>query len=171
MCGIVHLFLFVSWVRSYAWHDGIWGQISQTEGFHFSSHEGRLQFNMLRNFGIIEWRPAFGERIVTVRSPHYFPSFEYSQTALGFFVAMPIWFPVALSATLAVTLATKPQFSLRALLIATTLVAVVLGLVVAFGSCHRRGLFLRGLAGKARSFTEHFMKWPYVKLCIGCCSI
>src|SRR5688572_11430213 len=86
-CGISCLLLIALWVRSYAWHDGIWGRISQTEGFHFSAHEGRLQFNTLRNFGIIEWRPAFGERIDTVRSPNYIPRFEYSHSGLGFFLA------------------------------------------------------------------------------------
>jgi hypothetical protein len=131
VCGIVCLLLIALWVRSYTYHDGIWGRISHTEGFHASSHEGRVQFITLRNLGIIEWRLAIGERIDVGRTPKYIPGLEYSQSALGVFLAIPIWFPVALLGTLAGTLATKARFSLRTLLIATTLVAVVLGLAVA----------------------------------------
>ena len=52
----------------------------------------------------------------------------------GFFVTFPNWFPVMVSATFAVAMwfGTIPRrFSLRTLLTATTLVAVVLGLIVA----------------------------------------
>jgi hypothetical protein len=129
-CGIACLLLLAWCVRSYASHDGIWGRISRTEGFHLSAHEGRLQFNTIRNLGIIEWRFALGERIDTVRSPNYIPRFEYFQSGLGSFLAIPIWFLALLLATLAVILAIRPQFSVRTLLIATTLVAVVLGLLI-----------------------------------------
>jgi hypothetical protein len=48
----------------------------------------------------------------------------------GFFLTVPCWFPVVLSAVLVVVPWIKWRFTVRTLLIATTLVAVVLGLIV-----------------------------------------
>jgi hypothetical protein len=54
-----------------------------------------------------------------------------SESFHGYYVSMPYWFPVLFSVTLA-TLLWLPvkRFSLRTLLIATTLVAVGLGIIV-----------------------------------------
>ena len=51
------------------------------------------------------------------------------------YILVPYWFPVMLTASLPSPGYTwmQSKFSLRTLLIATTLIAVVLGLVVAFG--------------------------------------
>jgi len=46
----------------------------------------------------------------------------------GINLAIPIWLPILLLASLAVVPWMRWQFSLRTLLVATTLVAVVLGL-------------------------------------------
>jgi hypothetical protein len=48
------------------------------------------------------------------------------------FVMMPTWFPVTVAAILAVTpwIRSSKRFGLRTLLIATTLVALVLGIIV-----------------------------------------
>jgi hypothetical protein len=46
------------------------------------------------------------------------------------YVQAPYWFPVALGVTFAAASSLPRRFSLRTLLVATTLVAVVLGLIV-----------------------------------------
>jgi hypothetical protein len=56
------------------------------------------------------------------------------RTATGYFVAMPHWFTILLTATVAALPWFKWQFSLRTLLIATTLVAVALGRSFGCGS-------------------------------------
>ena len=58
--------------------------------------------------------------------------FGSGQELFGPFIDIPQWFPVLLFATLATApwIRWSKRFSLRTLLIATTLVAVVLGLVV-----------------------------------------
>jgi hypothetical protein len=66
----------------------------------------------------------------------------FSHTTLGFYITsgwsrfglvLPHWFPVLLTALLATVPWLRWRFSLRTLLIAITLVAVGLGVIVAFG--------------------------------------
>jgi hypothetical protein len=57
--------------------------------------------------------------------------FNLSSTARRTFLWMPFWIPVLLMVTLAeIPWITVRRFSLRTLLIATTLIAVVLGVIV-----------------------------------------
>jgi hypothetical protein len=55
--------------------------------------------------------------------------FLFMRDSSEFAVGMPHWFPIILSAAIAAIPWAKRRFSLRTLLIATTLVAVVLGLI------------------------------------------
>jgi hypothetical protein len=123
--------LIALWVRSYTWHDGVWGRFSEARGFHLSSHEGRVQLSMLSFLGIVEWRIVHAELIDRVGPPNYFPAFECPLSTFGLYAAVPYWILLAVTATFAAGLATKCRFSLRTLLIATTLVAVGLGIVAA----------------------------------------
>ena len=120
--------LIALWVRSYTWHDGVWGRFSEDRGFHLSSHEGRVQLSMLSFLGIVEWRIVHAEPIERVGPPNYFPAFECPLSSFGLYLAVPHWALVISTATVTAALSTKFRFSLRTLLIATTLVAVALGI-------------------------------------------
>ena len=61
------------------------------------------------------------------------PKFEYKLTGNQSLLVVPYWPAILLSATLATLPWFPSRFSLRTMLIATTLVAVVLGLVVWLG--------------------------------------
>jgi hypothetical protein len=122
--------LIALWVRSYKWHDGVWGRFSEARGFHLSSHEGRVQLSMLTYLGIVEWRIVYGEPIDRVGPANYFAAFECPLSTFGLYMAVPYWFLLAVMATFAAGIATKRRFSLRTLLIATTLIAILLGAVV-----------------------------------------
>jgi hypothetical protein len=58
--------------------------------------------------------------------------FAGSWDRYGLVAIIPIWFPVMIASIVAVApwIKYRPRFSLRTLLIATTLIAVVLGVVV-----------------------------------------
>ena len=134
MCGSATVLLIVLWVRSYAWVGGVTAPISANQALQFGSLPGVFAVG-LRNFqGAFTvtqrpidkwWRPQhrqpsqlWGGRMVT----------ESTKA-----VYLPFWLLVLLSASFAVAPwlpCWSGQFSLRILLIAMTLVAVVLGLVV-----------------------------------------
>jgi hypothetical protein len=59
------------------------------------------------------------------------PQFDFESDQHEWWIMFPFWFPVATSGmpSVAMGLPTLPSFSLRTMLIAATLVAVVLGLI------------------------------------------
>jgi hypothetical protein len=135
-CGIVCLLLIVLWVRSYYYFD--------TLGFSVGP---RLH----RTFDVLSvksdlwflWRETefpFGMEFQSIPSRF---DLELPETYAGFRIkrdpsqhltvlAIPDWFAILVTATVAAIpwLPWSTRFSLRTLLIATTLVAVVLGLIV-----------------------------------------
>jgi len=133
MWGIVCVLLIVLWVRSYTRHDGFWGRFSETKGFHLSSHEGRIQFQEIPFIitGLIPWQLALDQPIETSSPPKVFNRLEFLRGGFGLLIALPSWFLVIVIGLLA-TLSWLPvrRFRLRTLLIAMTLVAVVLGLIM-----------------------------------------
>jgi hypothetical protein len=128
-CGIACLLLLVLWVRSYTRHDGIWGRFSETNGFHLSSHEGRIQFQQIPFllYGMIPWQLALNQPIETSTHRKVFNRFEVLRGGFGLFIALPLWFLVLVTCLLA-TLSWLPiwRFRLRTFLIAVTLVALLL---------------------------------------------
>jgi hypothetical protein len=153
VCGIICLLLIVLWVRSFWVHDFIrvqhgilidgnaraMGQI-----FTFVSSKGRCTCVHVTNDAkpwwfrrnILPYSPEEGEVFpFNVRQNHIWMGFDAywsSTTAYGVFA--PHWFLVMLTASLATLpwIRWSRRFSLRTLLIAITLVAVGLGLIVAF---------------------------------------
>jgi hypothetical protein len=109
------------------------GDTPRPQGFHLSSHEGRVQLGLMRDLGIIQWRIVCGEPIDRFGPPSYFPAFEFPLSSFGLYFAVPHWALVVSTATIAAALSTKSRFSLRTLLIATTLVGVALGIVAMSG--------------------------------------
>ena len=128
-CGIACVLLIVLWVRSYTRHDGLWGRFSDTNGFHLSSHEGRIQFQQVPFlWGIVPWQLALDQSIETNSPRKVFNRFDFLRGGFGLLIAMPSWFLVIVTCLLA-TLSWLPvwRFRLRTLLIATMLVALLPG--------------------------------------------
>ena len=126
-CGIFSVLLIALWARSYYRCD--------------SFHVGReLQITSLRGKLYVDGQFHMSESRFVANVPGISWS-EYSNrfyhggvTAFGKSSTIPVWLPILLVmifATVPWTLQ-SPRYSLRTLLIATTLVAVVLGLFVAF---------------------------------------
>jgi hypothetical protein len=133
--GLVALLLIVLWVRSYRWEDAlVWVQGSARNVFAVGSMFGRVQLTyepggdseemLLPPFCRLQRPPA--------RSLKSIPSFALNANANFTSFRFPIWVLVLLAAAIGTTswLRFSCRFSLRRLLIATTLVAVVLGLAV-----------------------------------------
>ena len=118
--------LVALWVRSYS-REVIVGHIdSHSRGWHLVSSRGRILLNAAdydaANPGnwrrYVAWEPGiFG--------------FSAFRTGQSFSVRIPYWFPTMLCALLTAASWFKWRVSLRTLLIVTTLIAVVLGIVVA----------------------------------------
>ncbi len=128
--GLAAVLLIVLWVRSYFRTDVL--LITHSEGW--ASSWGSVVMVVINLESTIHTPVLFKLDGRLASSPP-----EYSLLGIGYspspsplwpYVVIPFWLLTALVVTLAATPWLPKRFSLRALLIATTLVAVVLGLVV-----------------------------------------
>jgi hypothetical protein len=130
VCGILCLLLIALWVRSATTSDTLHGRISVDREFDIHSSEGAIIL-------IVEAADDGEWGILSIAHPSEMEGYSDSRwragttTLPGWYVIGPHWFLVAAFALLGIALWRPPRrFSLRTLLIATTLVAVVLGIVV-----------------------------------------
>ncbi len=134
-CGFACVLLIALWVRSYRWEDAlVWVQGPTRNVFSVGSMYGWVQLMyepggdseemLLPRFCRLQRPPA--------RSLKSVPSFALTANAAFTSIRFPIWVLVLLAAAIGTTswLRFSCRFSLLRLLIATTLVAVVLGLAV-----------------------------------------
>lgn len=133
--GVAAVLLFALWVRSYWRVDKIWWPTAANNSWAVGTFRGRTLVTVGGNYrgpNELQWALSRGgDEALTDRSKPIY-GFSFGPR----YYSMPIWFP----ALLAVTLAAIPsaikavpwsnRFSLRTLIIATTLVAVVLGIAV-----------------------------------------
>jgi hypothetical protein len=136
-CGIACVLLIVLWVRSCWWAEGIYGPVTSKYDIALSSLPGSLGIHFYSN-DLKPERPHWtlasqpydewyaGAARVQFTSSRLWGSFYRGQYG----PVIPDWFALTIFATLASIPWISWRFSLRTLLIATTLVAVVLGLVV-----------------------------------------
>jgi hypothetical protein len=123
--GILCVLLVVLWVRSYSWVDTAGGPIYADYEFGVSSLFGTVGISVAKN------NSAWG--LITQPMDELWGN---SSRIWGKFIcksdtiAAPHWCLILLSGTLASAPWVRSRFSLRSLLIATTLIAVVLGLAV-----------------------------------------
>jgi hypothetical protein len=130
LCGIVCVLLIVLWVRSCNTSDTLFGRIDHYRVFSLRSSEGVISLlkaeSEVGDWGIysivhppgMEGRRGPSWRVATTGSP-------------GWFVDAPYWFFVAAFALIGIAFWRPPlRFSLRTMLIATTLVAALLGAIV-----------------------------------------
>jgi hypothetical protein len=130
LCGIVCLLLIAMWVRSCNTSDTLFGRIDHYRVFSLRSSEGAILL-LKEETEVGEWEihsfvhpPGMEGRIG--------PRWGVGTTGSpGWFVIAPYWFFVAAFALIGIAFWRPPlRFSLRTLLIATTLVAVLLGAIV-----------------------------------------
>jgi hypothetical protein len=155
--GVVCLLVVVLWVRSYTYWDRPHGAFGPWHGFYFNSIRGHVFLNIMpEKNSTWAWMTipatsltdteATGEEFsatfpVSAGMPQtvYRFQFKWEFNILGIgvvktpsvrYVAMPYWFVAALIAVTAAVPWLPWRYSLRALLIAMTLAALVLGWAV-----------------------------------------
>jgi hypothetical protein len=143
--ALVAVAFVVLWVRSYggtelySHDDGTLTTIGSTNGYIYfirisrrfpAGMTGNLPYDWKRRTGTLPHGWRYGSGAVSP-SP---PRFEWSNTATKSKLTVPYWFIVSAVAAMAYAPWISRRFSLRTMLIATTLVAVVLGLAVWAGS-------------------------------------
>jgi hypothetical protein len=147
-CGLACVLLIGMWVRSYTVCDVAYYRVAGRHEYQVDSLYGMIGFytSDLRGRAIVFNTPTryVTHEPVTKTGPttwlcrpyavSVFPKFWYSSNlaALGTTLNVPNWFATIIAAVLGVMpwLRWTRQFRLRTLLITTTLVAVVLGLIV-----------------------------------------
>jgi hypothetical protein len=133
-CGLACVLLVMLWVRNRYVYDSLHGPISGETLLILTSRHDGLAIGL--RFGEMQFRD--GNSWQTNAFPTDLRRPDDYATAYGFSgrnssefkaVHIPYWFLVPLSATLAAIPWIRWRFSLRTLLIAITLVAVVLGVI------------------------------------------
>jgi hypothetical protein len=137
-CGILCLLLIALWVRSYWWCDIAYAQVLHTPTLGGISVEGRILCGLEQPgrsgtaIGIesisLQGQPSVVKEIPLQPTPLGFNAAPYS---LGWVFEVPHYFAVLMTAAIAALPWRRWRFSLRSLLIGTTVVAVALGLIFA----------------------------------------
>lgn len=137
--GVLTVALSVLWVRSYWWSDAIFDHCTAISAT-FTSEAGECQFvvggNRTTRRGIevnqLQLRDKRGIRTLSFNSEWHgligFDAYWHNSTEWGLF--FPHWILGAVTASIAAFPWLPFRFSLRTMLIATTLIAVVLGLIM-----------------------------------------
>jgi hypothetical protein len=122
--------LIALWVRSFTWCDAKFMQIGRFQ-YDVTSLRGCIVFGRADMKGNAKLTsasiPAANASLGDLREPYFW--FAARKSVSGFCIVLPMWFLILMG----VSIASAPwirRFSLRTLLIATTLVAAVLGIVV-----------------------------------------
>jgi hypothetical protein len=130
-CIVPCVLLVELWVRSYWWSDSAYGYLSSARQFELNSELG--------SFTVGVWDcdrhlvPTVSSYLMTEPSeaaPFGFRMDESPGEGFGYGFYSPYWLAVLLGSGVAAAPWIKWRFSLRTLVLATTLVAVVLGLIV-----------------------------------------
>ncbi len=130
-CGIACLLMLALWVRSYWWIEHIGGPLSQTHRLSAWSSDGGMVIRVI-------YAP-YGYNWYLHRTSRSQPGFSASKVRFGSafqllpnHIELPHWSVVLLSAAFGVVPWIKPsrRFSLRTLLIITTLIAVLLWVII-----------------------------------------
>jgi hypothetical protein len=135
--GLLALAFVGLWVRSYTWVDTIIGPVGEARTFSWGSVNGIFATGVSGNIRPEEWTmQSYPARPRTVsrwqRGVLFGLGFSYPNDSTGVHFQLPYWFLALSSFALAGLLAFKPitRFTVRGLLITTTLLAAVLGLAV-----------------------------------------
>jgi hypothetical protein len=132
--GLAAALLIVLWVRSYTIHDEAWWPRSNV-GFVVASVSGHILLSSEESSYVSEEISIVHEKIdpeTTRRFKENVLGFVLEHFDNGISIAIPFWLPLLtiIATTVAPWIRWSKQFTLRTLLIATTLVALVLGAIV-----------------------------------------
>ena len=128
LSGLACVLLVVLWVRSYWWCDQY--HLQGSRWFGGLTNRGLFALHWLdvsKRDSVETGYHCYSIDLIMWKQRLYWCSVLASPE--GYELILPIWFPAAMIAFLAAAPWLRWQFSLRTLLIATTLVAVVLGLI------------------------------------------
>jgi hypothetical protein len=126
-CGILCLLLVALWVRSCWRHDVIFRTNANSQVIGAASVSGTL---FLQRADVDPGIFSQGWHYKQMPGKLYFEGFTWKSSPAYFLIGVPIWFAIVLGLA-GSTLPWLPwRFSLRTLLIAMTLVAVLLGIVI-----------------------------------------
>jgi hypothetical protein len=135
-CGVLCLLLIALWLRSYRWNDQFSIHLSDSRVIGPNSFSGRLSFGICTSPDAKFMWPAGLNSEPIINQPPV-PNFSFGRMTgtpprTVDFVWVPYWFLLLLATAVGVSpwIRWSQRFSLRTLLIATTVVAVVLGTVV-----------------------------------------
>lgn len=132
-CGVVAVLLCVLWVRSYLREDVFTAALSSQLGGNVRSSKGGLEFGVFVTSDIQWGHYSLPSDLRRVLRGVMFDTLGFSARHVpnqSWAIKVPDWFVIGLLALSAVIPWRISRFSLRTLLIAITLVAVLLGLVV-----------------------------------------
>ena len=133
VCGVLCLLLIVLWVRSYSRMESAWVRLSTTVAPGAMSYQGRVALVSDAVPKDAPGLPRFGaSSSIGFREHARIVNTHLMRSTFGSYLVLPSWPLVLITATFAVAPWLPSRFSLHTLLIAMTLVAVVLGLIVAF---------------------------------------
>jgi hypothetical protein len=137
VCGIACVLIVVLWVRSYWWQDLLAVQIRQTPKVGGISYEGRLACGfqepdidgtrLIAQTHYLQHHPWIAEAWKLERTP---AGFTVASFPGGWMLEVPHYFAVIVLSAVASLPWIRWRFSLRTLLIATTVVSLVLGLII-----------------------------------------
>jgi hypothetical protein len=131
--GVLAVLLCVLWVRSYAHSDLVDVPFGSSKSFRITIDPGMIwtaKIDMPSEWNF-ESEPV--SRKHELLASIYRHGFAFSGADSEFAIALPFWLYVIFS-ILVGSLSWIPRFSLRTLLIATTLLALIMGLVVYFAN-------------------------------------
>jgi hypothetical protein len=130
-CGIACVLLIVLWARSYSARETLYGWLPTPGYLQFTSQHGGIMVVVTTEHHPSRWRIT-SKAAAPLNRRWSFHSHNNGFTR-GVEIIAPYWFAVLLAVTLAgaPTMPWKWRFSLRTLLITTTLVAVGLAIMVA----------------------------------------
>ena len=136
--GVVAVLLCVLWVRSYRLNDYLYRLDQFNQITTLRSYSGDLYFERMIALPLIQDGPprpppsphGWKYDSVVALKDNVPRSFKFVKVPSGFRVYLPFWLFVAASATLGAIPWLRFRFSLRTLLIATTVVAIALGVIV-----------------------------------------
>jgi hypothetical protein len=133
-CGIVCLLLVILWVRTHRWHSTLQGVVG-SERLQFTSESGQVAVLMYPNVQSRNFPKRSWTLITWPANDYEMGSSNWTFHTLqpnGVVLVVPHWFLTAICVVLAAVPWIKWRFSLHTLFIAITLVAIVLGLIVAW---------------------------------------
>jgi hypothetical protein len=137
VCGVVCLLLIALWVRSYWWYDIFNVQLAESRPLRIYSQSGLFYIGTAHDLGSDRHKPgdwSFHHSQIERDRNELWTWFRFRCQLIwnDFFIFVPHWALVLTSGAFAAIAYFKSncRFSLRSFLLATTLVALILGIII-----------------------------------------